>query len=96
MIPLALPDGGWEVIIDPAWPGFAGHFPGDPIVPAALLVQWALAIAGPAAELTRARFVAPVRPGDRVVLTRADSTRGMVVVARCDQRTVAELLFAPT
>ena len=94
MTPIAQDDGGWEVQVESDWPGFAGHFPQHPIVPAAEVVEWALAIAGPTGGLTRARFIAPVRPGDCVRLVRAPSSRGMVVVASCAGRTVAELLFA--
>lgn len=63
-------DGTWSVRVDPAWPGFAGHFPGDPMVPAGLIVDWALAVLDRPAVVSRARFTAPVRPGDLVTLKR--------------------------
>lgn len=67
-------------------PCFAGHFPGDPLVPGALLVQWlAERIAQELpdcfpATLKVMKFIAPVRPGDccAVELSRQE---GKVTVA---------------
>jgi 3-hydroxymyristoyl/3-hydroxydecanoyl-(acyl carrier protein) dehydratase len=62
-------------------PTAAGHFPGHPIIPGALLLdEVVLAIAGaeaPAGEIviSSAKFLAPIRPGDVVSLrwrSRAD------------------------
>jgi 3-hydroxymyristoyl/3-hydroxydecanoyl-(acyl carrier protein) dehydratase len=51
-----------------AHPTAAGHFPGNPIIPGALLLDHALRAIGVAApvELQVAKFLAPVRPGDAV------------------------------
>lgn len=55
-------------------PCFAGHFPGDPLVPGALLLTWCLAqLRQSQPQLTIAgvrlfKFLHPVRPGDRLRL----------------------------
>ena len=53
---------------------FDGHFPGDPILPGAALLQLVLSRIGDAAEaevigLQRVRFSQPVRPGARLTMT---------------------------
>ncbi len=62
----------WLVPID--HPCFAGHFPGQPIVPGVLLTAQVLEAAATlidhtwtqrAVQITSAKFLAPVRPGDR-------------------------------
>ena len=58
-------------------PGWApGHFPGDPLMPGARLLEavihqlrTARIIAGGACSVAQAKFSAPVRPGDTVDLT---------------------------
>ena len=62
-----------EVAFDADHPAARGHFPGNPIIPGALLLSAALraiesdfgdkALAG---HLKSAKFTHPVRPGDRV------------------------------
>ena len=54
-----------------------GHFPGDPLVPgAALLDAIADALPRPLVGLERVRFLAPVRPGDEAALEhRIDGDR---------------------
>jgi len=54
-------------------PAAPGHFPGDPIIPGALLLGEVLrcvesAVGAPAApwQIRSAKFLAPVRPGDRL------------------------------
>lgn len=83
----------WLVTIAADWPGFAGHFPGDPLLPAAVLIDQARACAqaagDPANVITRARFVQAVRPGDRLTWTQAGSRWQ----AHCDGELVAEVGF---
>jgi hypothetical protein len=76
---LAAADAGHSVPIDPAHPVFAGHFPGRPLLPGALilaLVQEALQAdaelhqrLGPAPQIDSARFLAPVGPGAQLRIT---------------------------
>jgi 3-hydroxymyristoyl/3-hydroxydecanoyl-(acyl carrier protein) dehydratase len=61
--------------VDPEHPVFAGHFPGRPIVPGVLLIDWALAAiqdvvpeAMSIAELGTVKFLQPVRPGAELLL----------------------------
>lgn len=54
-------------------PCLAGHFPGDPIVPAVLLLELSSAVLrqlrpelGPLREVRTVKFMQPVRPGEPV------------------------------
>lgn len=59
-------------------PAFPGHFPGRPILPGVLLLDAVLQAAGLGqAHLLRAKFTAPVLPGDvvEIALTPRDGGR---------------------
>ena len=50
-------------------PVAAGHFPGDPIIPGALVLEAVVRVLGAAGarlEIRYAKFLGPVRPGDRL------------------------------
>ncbi len=67
MTPTRNTDGNWELFVNPDWPGFAGHFPGNPILPAAEIIDLVGQTLGVGtAELMLARFVLPVVPGERL------------------------------
>lgn len=69
-------------------PVFAGHFPGQPIVPGVLLldaavhaVQQALAADGVAAvtcQVSSAKFLSPVSPGEILKLSWGDTGKGQI------------------
>jgi acyl-coenzyme A synthetase/AMP-(fatty) acid ligase len=69
--PTAAPESG-EVIFAPDAPFVAGHFPSNPVVPGAMLLQEVLRLLQDRAalpehcEIRAAKFLRPVRPGDRV------------------------------
>lgn len=57
-------------------PVFAGHFPGAPIVPGVLLLDWALVAIQDAEQtsalpgvLSVAKFLSPVSPGEQLLLS---------------------------
>lgn len=68
-------------------PAFAGHFPGQPLLPGVLLLaevlEAALAVPalaarlGPQPTLGAAKFLAPVGPGSTLVITLDDTPRGV-------------------
>lgn len=77
-------------------PAFAGHFPGQPLLPGALLLSEVLeavrgvpalaARLGAAPTLAAAKFLAPVRPGSTLVIDLVPETgasRGLRFEVRC-------------
>lgn len=75
--------------VDPAHPAFTGHFPGTPIVPGVLLIDWAVhaiqqaeAASGRVGglritELGVVKFHSPVRPSEELLL-RYSFTKGFI------------------
>lgn len=77
-------------------PAFAGHFPGQPIVPAVVLLAEALAAietaTGRAPEqwtLSGAKFLQAVGPGSRLTLVHEESRDGRRFELRCGDALVA-------
>lgn len=75
------------LFVDPTLAVFAGHFPGNPILPGVVLIDWATASAAAAfsetpatafAGLSRVKFKSPVGPGAwlRLALTAKDGVVG--------------------
>ena len=66
-------------------PTGAGHFPGNPIVPGALLlaevlrcIEQAEGASYVSCNVRNAKFLAPARPGDTVEIEYARSTQGTI------------------
>lgn len=61
-------------------PTAAGHFPGNPIIPGAVLLNEVLqamgAAAGDRSVIRSAKFLQPVRPGDAVVIRWEPDSNG--------------------
>ena len=76
-------DAAWSEVLhrfDAGHPTAAGHFPGSPIIPGALLLDHALRAIGAAApvEIQVAKFLRPVRPGDSVAIRWQPQSGGAV------------------
>ena len=85
-------------------PAFAGHFPGQPLLPGVLLLAQVLEAAladpaligrlGDAPRLSNAKFLSPVRPGDRIEMTfDTASNLRLGFEVRCGERLAASGQF---
>ena len=66
-------------------PAAQGHFPGNPIIPGAVLlsetlraIESALGVSLSPGQLGSAKFLHPARPGDRVKIEFSDSASGTI------------------
>lgn len=84
-------------------PAFAGHFPGHPILPGAVILAEVMAAIeaatarGPESwEITSAKFLAPVQPGTALVLQHEPTRSGGVSFEVRDERgVIASGVLAP-
>lgn len=86
--------------VDPQHPVFAGHFPGRPIVPGVLLIDWALtalqdafpdAVPSGPLELGTVKFLQPVLPGAelRIKCSRTSNSRSIALRIECEGQLAA-------
>lgn len=66
-------------------PSFAGHFPGNPIVPGVVLLDEALQAIGEAVgmdlsacRINAVKFLSPVKPGEAVMVEHEAGAEGMI------------------
>ncbi|MES3013119.1 MAG: 3-hydroxyacyl-ACP dehydratase [Pseudomonadota bacterium] len=84
-------------------PAFAGHFPGEPLLPGVSLLAEVLeavldepalaALVGAAPRIGAAKFLAPVRPGAQLTITLDASPRGVRFEVREGERVAASGQF---
>lgn len=88
--------GETTLFIAPEHPAFAGHFPGMPILPGVVLLDAAVHAVSQAlgssvsCQISSAKFLSPVGPGETLALSWATSASGSVRFdISCDSRKIA-------
>lgn len=90
-----------EWLVPPDHPAFAGHFPGQPIVPGVVLLDRVLWMAGRARgaatwTVAQAKFLRPVGPGENLRFNLVDTPRGALgFEVRCGADLVATGVLQP-
>lgn len=89
--------------IAPGHPAFAGHFPGRPLLPGVALLAEVLeavlnepalaALVGETPRIAAAKFLAPVRPGARLVVHLEANSRGVQFEVREGERVASSGQF---
>ena len=92
-----------EVTIPVDHPAFAGHFPGDPLLPGVALLAEVLeavldepalaAQVGASPRIGAVKFLAPVRPGARLTILLDPGARGVRFEVREGERLAASGQF---
>lgn len=82
-------------------PTAEGHFPGNPIIPGAVLLREVIAAIAPAApvEILWAKFHVPIRPGDTIQIQWANAqneVRFSCSIADSDRPAVTGALSRPS
>ena len=80
----------YALALEPGLPAFQGHFPGDPVLPGVVQVDWAVRLGevafGPLGAfrgLDQVKFLAPVRPLEPLELTLAAEPGRLRFQYRC-------------
>lgn len=104
------PEGGaaFTLALTAELPAFRGHFPGDPVLPGMIQVDWAIRFGqeafgapGRFAGLDQVKFLEPIRPGDEVELRLAmDRSAGRTrlrfqYLGRTGRKSSGTILFQP-
>ena len=73
-------------IVPPGHPAFAGHFPGMPILPGVVLLDWALqvicdtsGIVLQSCTINSVKFLHPALPGDALILAHSQLENGSIL-----------------
>ena len=88
--------------LEPDHPAFRGHFPGYPILPGVIQVDWAIRLGAEAfghlgefLGLSDLKFVAPILPGERIELLLQREAGGLSFRYRSgeDRKSSGRILF---
>lgn len=87
-----------EIVLPPDFPGFQGHFPGEPTLPGVcqiqimeLFMELASGTPFPLKTLSRTKFFSPVAPGDRLRLLLSWSGEMVQMEILCGDRKIAKI-----
>ena len=95
----------FEMRISAQHPAFAGHFPGNPVLPGAMLLSLLLqtvmerpalaSVVGPAPQIDQVKFLAPVGPGQLLHGRIAAEGGGLNFELHCAGRPVLRGRLSP-